>query len=50
LHRHGFAVFAGTVDDADAMERLVRDGINGILTNRPSVLAGVLRAHDAGRA
>jgi glycerophosphoryl diester phosphodiesterase len=50
LHRHGFAVFAWTVDDADAMERLVRDGINGILTNRPSVLAGVLRAHDAGRA
>jgi glycerophosphoryl diester phosphodiesterase len=50
LQRHGFGVFAGTVDDPRQMERLVRDGVNGILTNRPGVLAGVLRAHDAGRA
>src|SRR5208282_4382348 len=49
LHRHGFGVFAWTVDDAGEMERLVRDGVNGILTNRPGILAGVLRAHDAGR-
>jgi glycerophosphoryl diester phosphodiesterase len=49
LHRHGFVVFAWTVDDAGEMERLVRDGVNGILTNRPGILAGVLRAHDAGR-
>jgi glycerophosphoryl diester phosphodiesterase len=49
LHRHGFAVFAWTVDDAGEMERLVRSGVNGILTNRPGMLARVLRAHDAGR-
>ncbi len=49
LHRHGFAVFAWTVDDVGEMERLVRAGVNGILTNRPGVLTGVLRAHGAGR-
>jgi len=50
LHRHGFAVFAWTVDDAGEMARLVRAGVNGILTNRPAVLTGVLRTHAAGRA
>ena len=49
LHRHGFAVFAWTVDDVGEMERLVRTGVNGILTNRPGVLTGVLRAHGAER-
>lgn len=50
LHRHGFGVFAWTIDDPGEMARLVGDGVNGILTNRPGILAGVLRAHDAGRA
>jgi glycerophosphoryl diester phosphodiesterase len=50
LHRHGFTVFAWTVDDTGEMERLIRAGVNGILTNRPGVLAGVLRAHEADRA
>ena len=49
LRRHGFGVFAWTVDDPEEMQRLVADGVNGVLTNRPGVLASVLRAQNAAR-
>lgn len=43
MHRHGFGVFAWTVDDEDLMRRLVEEGVNGVVTNRPGALAEVLR-------
>jgi glycerophosphoryl diester phosphodiesterase len=44
MHRHGFAVFAWTVDDPDEMRRLIECDVNGIVTNRPAALADVLEA------
>ena len=35
MHRHGYAVFAWTVDDQDEMRRLIACDVNGIVTNRP---------------
>lgn len=46
LHlRHEF-VYAWTVDYEDLMQRLIRDGADGIITNRPDVLTGVLHGHE----
>ena len=39
LHRHGYGVFAWTVDDDAEMRRLIAAGVNGIVTNRPAALA-----------
>ena len=47
LHRHGFAVFAWTVDDPQEMRRLIDCDINGIVTNRPAALAEVIRTSYA---
>ena len=44
MHRHGFAVFAWTVDDPQEMRRLIECDVNGIVTNRPAALADVLQA------
>ena len=44
MHRHGFAVFAWTVDDPHEMRRLIECDVNGIVTNRPAALADVLEA------
>jgi glycerophosphoryl diester phosphodiesterase len=43
LHRHGFGVFAWTVDDPDEMRRLIACDVNGIVTNSPTALAEVIR-------
>lgn len=43
-HRCGLAVHVWTIDEADEMRRLVDLGVDGIMTDRPSVLADVLRA------
>lgn len=48
MHRHGFAVFAWTVDDPDEMRRLIECDVNGIVTNRPAALADVLQAVGGG--
>jgi glycerophosphoryl diester phosphodiesterase len=45
LRRHGLGVFAWTVDDDAEMRRLIDDGVNGIVTNRPGALAEVLRQY-----
>lgn len=41
-HRAGLAVHAWTIDDAAEMETLVDLGVDGIMSDRPSVLAEVL--------
>ena len=42
LHRAGLAVFAWTVDDEQDMRQLVADGIDGVMSDRPDLLARVL--------
>ena len=41
-HRHQLAVHVWTIDDAAEMHRLLDLGVDGIMTDYPSVLAGVL--------
>ena len=41
-HDHGLAVHVWTVDDRDEMEALIDLGVDGIMTDRPSVLSDVL--------
>ncbi|HEV2235091.1 MAG TPA: glycerophosphodiester phosphodiesterase [Ktedonobacterales bacterium] len=43
-HRAGLAVHVWTVDDRPAMERLLALGVDGLMTDRPEVLAEVLAA------
>ncbi len=42
LHRKGMAVFAWTVDAEEDMRALIAAGIDGIMTDRPDLLARVL--------
>ncbi len=42
LHAEGLAVFAWTVDEEHEMRRLLADGVDGIMTDRPDRLAAVL--------
>lgn len=41
-HRYGLAVHVWTIDDAAAMEELLDLGVDGIMTDRPSVLRQLL--------
>ena len=41
-HASGLAVHVWTIDDPDEMEHLVGLGVDGIISDKPSVLAGVL--------
>lgn len=41
-HRAGLAVHVWTIDDAQEMRRLLDLGVDGIMTDRPAVLKGVL--------
>ena len=50
IHRRGFGVFVWTVDDPQEMGRLIDCGVNGIVTNRPAVLAAVLDERGAARS
>ncbi|MDQ3569324.1 MAG: glycerophosphodiester phosphodiesterase [Actinomycetota bacterium] len=47
-HRAGLAVHVWTIDEADEMERLIDLDVDGIMTDCPTVLAGVLRERAAG--
>ncbi|HEX3541191.1 MAG TPA: glycerophosphodiester phosphodiesterase [Acidimicrobiales bacterium] len=47
-HDLGVAVHVWTIDDAEEMERLIDLGVDGIMTDRPSVLDQVLRARGVG--
>jgi len=44
-HRHNIAVHYWTIDDADEMRRLLDNGADGIMTNRPSILKEVLNEY-----
>jgi glycerophosphoryl diester phosphodiesterase len=50
-HDHGLAVHVWTIDEPDEMERLVDLGVDGVMTDRPSVLEAILQrrgvAYDA---
>jgi glycerophosphoryl diester phosphodiesterase len=50
MQRHGYGVFAWTVDDEAEMRRVIDAGVNGVVTNRPAALAEVLRQLRASRA
>ncbi len=41
-HRHGLAVHVWTIEDEAEMEQLCGLGVDGIITDRPSALVGVL--------
>lgn len=43
MRRHGYGVFAWTVDDEAEMRRLIDCGVNGIVTNRPAAAVEVVR-------
>ena len=43
-HRAGLAVHVWTIDERDEMEALVELGVDGIMTDRPSILSTVLAA------
>jgi glycerophosphoryl diester phosphodiesterase len=42
LHHQGLAVFAWTVDDERDMRRLLADGVDGVMTDRPDLLAAAM--------
>jgi glycerophosphoryl diester phosphodiesterase len=43
-HDRGLRVDVWTIDDEPAMRRLLDYGVDGIMTDRPDVLAGVLNS------
>ena len=45
-HAAGVAVHVWTINDVDEMQRLVDLGVDGLISDRPSVLAGVLRERN----
>ena len=49
-HRQGVAVHVWTVNDAESMERLLALGVDGIITDVPTTLSGVLLKSQSGWA
>jgi glycerophosphoryl diester phosphodiesterase len=49
-HRRGIAVHVWTVNDADAMERLIGVGVDGVISDVPTTLSAVLGESKVGWA
>ena len=49
-HEHGLAVHVWTIDEPDEMERLLELGVDGIMTDRPSVLETILQQRGVAYA
>jgi glycerophosphoryl diester phosphodiesterase len=49
-HRAGLAVHVWTIDDADEMRVLIGMGVDGIMTDRPTLLSHVLSADRVSRS
>ncbi|HVF73786.1 MAG TPA: glycerophosphodiester phosphodiesterase [Acidimicrobiales bacterium] len=49
-HEAGLAVHVWTIDEPEEMRRLIALGVDGVMTDRPSVLADVLGAEPIGEA
>jgi glycerophosphoryl diester phosphodiesterase len=47
-HRAGLAVHVWTIEEEAEMERLCDLGVDGLITDRPTALVGVLRRRSAG--
>lgn len=45
-HDHGLALHVWTIDDPDEMERLIDLGVDGVMTDRPSVLETILQRRN----
>jgi glycerophosphoryl diester phosphodiesterase len=43
VHEHGLAVHVWTIDEPAEMERLIDLGVDGVMTDRPSVLEAILQ-------
>lgn len=48
-HAIGWRVHVWTIDSADSMRRLIDAGVDGIMTDRPTLLRGVLRERGLWR-
>jgi glycerophosphoryl diester phosphodiesterase len=46
-HAHGLFVHVWTIDDAGEMRNLLELGVDGIVTNFPARLAGLIEARRA---
>ncbi|HQT99295.1 MAG TPA: glycerophosphodiester phosphodiesterase [Acidimicrobiales bacterium] len=47
-HASGLAVHVWTINDRDEMERLLNLGVDGLITDRPALLASVLASRGGG--
>jgi glycerophosphoryl diester phosphodiesterase len=48
-HRQGLRVYPWTCNDSDAFRRLIGWGVDGIITDRPDLMHGILHSDTAAR-
>ncbi|MGB0166019.1 MAG: glycerophosphodiester phosphodiesterase [Luteibaculum sp.] len=47
IHEEGKKVFCWTIDDPNEMAKLIELGVDGIITNKPHILKGILKGFKA---